>query len=288
MALNNPVVAIVGRANVGKSSLFNRLVGMRRSITHETAGTTRDAISGIVSWGAHHFWLVDTAGLKPSENELETHIQEQITEVATSADVIILTVDAGVMITNEDRQAAKLALKTGKPVILALNKIDTAAKGPADTFERLGIKTMVGTSAIHGQGTGDLLDEVIKYLKPMESPEEDNTLRLAILGRPNVGKSSLLNSLAGKQQALVSDIAGTTRDVNVISTKFHGRPVEFSDTAGLRRRGKIEGGIEKFSSLRTISAIAASDVCLLIIDATEPSAAQDQHIAGMVEEAGKG
>lgn len=288
MSTDNPVVAIVGRANVGKSSLFNRLIGQRRSIIDDNPGTTRDAISGIVSWGKHNFWLVDTAGLKRSAGELEDNIQEQIAQVATSADVVILAVDASTMITNEDREAAKLALKTGKPVILAMNKIDAAGKGQIDNFERLGVKVMVGTSAIHGRGTGDLLDEVVKHLKAAPKPEESNTLRLAFLGRPNVGKSSLLNSLAGKQQALVSDIAGTTRDVNIITTKYHGRPVEFSDTAGLRRRGKIDKGVEKFSSLRTLNAIANSDICLLIIDATEPSAAQDQHIAGMVEEAGKG
>jgi GTPase len=288
MAVNNPIVAIIGRANVGKSSLFNRLVGSRRAITDEQAGTTRDSISALVSWGKHNFWLVDTAGLKPSENELEESIQDQITAVSQGADVIILAVDATTMLTNEDTQAARMARKTGKPIILALNKNDAAKGMDKDEFSRLGITPMVPTSAIHGQGTGDLLDEIIKYLKPADKPEANDVLRLAILGRPNVGKSSLLNSLAGKQQALVSDIAGTTRDVNVISIKYHGRDIEFSDTAGLRRRGKIERGVEKFSSLRTISAVAGSDICLLVIDATEPSAAQDQHIAGLVEEAGKG
>ncbi len=288
MAVTNPIVAIIGRANVGKSSLFNRLVGGRRAITDDAPGTTRDAIYGLVDWGKHHFWLVDTAGLKPSQNELEENIQEQIATVADSADVIVLAIDATTMITSEDRKAAKMALKTGKPVILAISKIDAAKKREMDAFERLGVKIMVEVSAIHGQGTGDLLDEVIKFFKPVARPDESNTLRLAILGRPNVGKSSLLNALAGKQQALVSDVAGTTRDVNNITVKYHGRDIEFSDTAGLRRRGKIESGVEKFSSLRTLSAIDASDVSLLLIDASEPSVAQDQHIAGMVDDAGKG
>ncbi len=284
-----PIVAVVGRANVGKSTLFNRLVGSRQAITDDAPGTTRDAVYGLVDWGKYHFWLVDTAGIKPTENELEKNIRDQITEVAATADVIILVVDAAIMITNQDSEAATLALKTGKPVILALGKFDTAASsGPADNFAKLGIKTMVEVSAIHGRGTGDLLDEVTSKIKSSKAPDQSEALRLAILGRPNVGKSSLLNSLAGKQQALVSDIAGTTRDVNTINLRYHDRPLQIADTAGLRRRGKIEGGVEKFSTLRTLNAIAGSDVCILVIDATEPSVAQDHHIAGMVDEAGKG
>ncbi len=284
----NPIVAIIGRANVGKSTLLNRLSGTRKAIVDDRPGTTRDAVYSLVSWGKHNFWLADTAGLKASENELEASIREQIAQVADVAQVIIVAVDAAVIITNEDREAARMALKTGKPVILVLNKIDTAAKGVADEFIRLGITTIVPVSAIHGRGTGDLLDAIIGHLKPVEAPPTDNTLRLALLGRPNVGKSSLLNSLAGKQEAIVSDVAGTTRDVNTIALKYKTRPVEISDTAGLRRRGKIERGVEKFSSIRTLGAIDASDICVLLIDASELSVAQDQHIAGMVEEAGKG
>jgi GTP-binding protein len=285
---NNPIVAIIGRANVGKSTMLNRLAGSRTAIVDDRPGTTRDAVYALIHWGKHHFWLADTAGFKSAENELEQNIREQITQVADIAQVIILVVDAGIIITTEDREAARLALKTGKPVILAVNKIDTAAKGVADDFARLGVKAIVPVSAIQGQGSGDLLDQVIGHLKPVDAPPRDNILRLALLGRPNVGKSSILNSLAGKQQAIVSEIAGTTRDVNTISLKYKGREIEVSDTAGLRRRGKIERGVEKFSSLRTLGAVAESDICILVIDANELAVAQDQHIAGMVEESGKG
>ncbi len=291
MADATPIVAIIGRANVGKSSLFNRLIGARQAIIDDAPGTTRDANYGLVEWGKHQFWLVDTAGFKKAENELEISIREQIDQVAHTADVIIVAVDAGVMITTEDREAARMALKTTKPVVLALSKVDTTnTTGLADKFERLGIKPIVSVSAIHGRGTGDLLDAVTAHLKPTIDRQLSNTdsVKLALLGRPNVGKSSLLNSLAGKQQALVSDIAGTTRDVNNINVVYHGSKVQISDTAGLRRRGKVEPGVEKFSSLRTLSAIAESDICLLLIDATEASVAQDQHIAGLVEESGKG
>lgn len=287
MAVNNPIVAIVGRANVGKSSLFNRLVGSRTAITDDAAGTTRDPVQGLVSWGKHNFWLVDTAGLKTASDDLDELIQDQISEAAASADLILVVADASGMITDFDRQAAKLALKTRKPVILALNKVDAAGRGPGETWERLGIKDFVKVSAIHGQGTGDLLDLVVSQIKIAPKPSAE-ALRLSLLGRPNVGKSSLLNSLVGKQQAIVSAQAGTTRDTNIGKINYHNQPVEILDTAGLRRRGKIEPGVEKFSTLRTLASIEQSDVCALLIDATEPFTAGDQHIAGMVEEAGKG
>lgn len=287
-AKNNPIVAIIGRANVGKSTLFNRLVGTRRAIVDDAPGTTRDAVYKLVSWGKHNFWLADTAGLKRSENELEENIHDQINEVAGVAQVIILAVDADVMITNEDHEAAKMALKTRKPVILAVNKIDTTGGKVNPEFVRLGIKTIVPVSGIHGSGTGDLLDAVTGLLKPVEAPKEEQVVRLALLGRPNVGKSSILNSLAGKQQAIVSDVAGTTRDVNTVELKYKSQSLEVSDTAGMRRRGKVERGVEKFSNIRTLGAIETSDICVLVTDANEPSVAQDQHIAGLVEEMGKG
>lgn len=291
MAINSqklPLVAIVGRANVGKSTLFNRLVGTRQAITHDLAGTTRDSVYAPVEWGKHNFILVDTAGFKTSENALDIATAEQIESVAGAADLILVVVDAGNIITTEDRQAAKLALKTGRPVVLALNKIDTAAKGLADEFKKLGIKTIVEVSAVHGRGSGDLLDAIGAQVKAHAAAPIDNTITIALLGRPNVGKSSIMNSLAGKSRAIVSDRAGTTRDVKSIELKYKTQAIRILDTAGLRRSGKIEAGIEKFSTLRTIAAIAEADICVLIMDGTEPSVAGDQHIAGMVLEAGKG
>jgi GTP-binding protein len=283
-----PLVAIVGRPNVGKSSLFNRLVGSRHAITHETAGTTRDANYGAVEWNGQHFLLVDTAGLQKTDGELDLAVQEQIKEVAGIADMIVVVVDAGVMITEEDRQAARLALKTGKPVLLAINKIDTALNGHADEFIRLGITTQIETSAIHGRGSGDLLDAITAQIPAAEPPEEEPKITIALLGRPNVGKSSILNSLVGKQKAIVSETQGTTRDIGRTDLRYHSQTLEVLDTAGLRRRGKIEQGIEKYSSLRTLAAISQADICAVVIDASELSVAGDQHIAGQVVEAGKG
>jgi GTP-binding protein len=283
-----PVVAIVGRPNVGKSSLFNRLSGRRQAITHDTAGTTRDANYAGVEWNGQHFFLVDTAGLEKADGELNLKVQEQSAEVTGTADALLVVVDAGVMITDQDRTAARLALKTGKPVILAINKIDAATGGVADEFARLGAKTMIETSAIHGRGAGDLLDAITAAIPAAEAPEVEAVITLALLGRPNVGKSSILNSLVGKQQAIVSSAAGTTRDVANASLKYHGQTIQILDTAGLRRRGKIEAGVEKYSSLRTLAAIVHADVAAVIMDATEPSVAGDQHIAGLVTEAGKG
>jgi GTP-binding protein len=284
-----PLVAIIGRPNVGKSSLFNRLVGVRQAITHDSAGTTRDANYGALTWNGRHFLLVDTAGMQRGDRDsLEVAVQDQIEETAQVADLLVVVIDAGTMVTKEDQLAARLALGSGRPVLLAVNKIDTAGAGLVDAPERLGISPIVETSAIHGRGTGDLLDAITERIAATEEPEEEPVITLALLGRPNVGKSSLLNALAGKQQAIVSDRAGTTRDVGSIDIKYHNQTIRILDTAGLRRRGKIEGGIEKYSSLRTLAAIARADVCAVIMDAAELSVAGDQHIAGSVIDAGKG
>jgi GTPase len=282
-------VAIVGRPNVGKSSLFNRLVGARRAITHDSAHTTRNANIDQVSWQGHHFSLVDTAGLSKEGGEVEAQAQDQIRELAGSASVLVVAVDAATLPTTEDQTAARLALKSGKPVILVLSKSDTARGTVPDEWRRLGIATIVPVSAVHGTGTGDLLDAIIQHLPESPPPATEATpIKLALIGRPNVGKSSLLNSLVGKQKALVSGVPGTTRDIAYEEVRYKNQAIQLLDTAGLRRRGKIEAGVEKFSSLRTLAAITEADICVLVMDATEGNVAGDQNLAGHIIDAGKG
>jgi GTPase len=284
-----PLVAIVGRPNTGKSSLFNRLTQTRQAITHDTAGTTRDANYATTEWQGHAITLVDTAGLTKAEGEIELAAQDQVREIAGIADMLVVVVDAGGVITAEDQAAARLALKTGKPVVLALGKADTMGNAVIDEWRRLGISTIVAVSAIHGRGTGDLLDAISAAVKHVKKDEEvDPPLRLALIGRPNVGKSSLLNSLLGKQQAVVSSIGGTTRDINATQLKYHGRTLELIDTAGLRRPGKIERGIEKYSALRTLAAVRTADICFLVLDANDGVVASDLNLAGQIVEAGCG
>ncbi|MCA9324157.1 ribosome biogenesis GTPase Der [Candidatus Saccharibacteria bacterium] len=284
-----PIVAIVGRANVGKSSLFNALLGRREAIVANEPGTTRDSITAKAELeSGKQFWLVDTAGLKDAADAFELTIQDQITEAANSADIILVTVDGTTMITDEDRRVAKMAFKSGKKLILLVNKADKAKKEQVQAFEKLGIKPLIATSATQKKGF-DVLEEALEEVLPSASiVEADDRIRIALLGRPNVGKSSLYNALAKKQQAIVADRAGTTRDVNHTIIKYMGRELELLDTAGIRRSGKIEKGIEHFSVLRSLQAIEQADVCLLLVDANELSVALDQKIAGLIKEAGKG
>ena len=283
-----PTVAIVGRANVGKSSLFNRLVGEQQAIVAREAGTTRDSVIGKVGYRDHHFWLVDTAGLKMAEDEFEASIQEQIEEAADAADVILVVVESNAMVSDEDRTVAKKALKSKKPVILVVNKADLGDALPNEEFLRLGIRTIVRTSAEHNRGIDDVLEEVTDLIPPRHDLPNDNVLRIALVGRPNVGKSYLFNTLSAKQQAIVANVAGTTRDVNRTRVNYHQRPIELLDTAGIRRNGKQEVGIEKFSVLRSLQAIEQSDVCLLLMDVNELNVSLDQKLAGIIKEAGKG
>ncbi len=283
-----PTVAIVGRANVGKSSLFNRLVGTQQAIVAREAGTTRDAVFGRVSHHQHHFWLVDTAGLKKADDAFEATIQEQIEEAADAADVIIVVVEAPAMPGDDDRMVAKKALRSKKPTILVVNKSDKRDALPSEDFLQLGIKTIIRTSAEHSQGIGELLDTIIEHIPAKHDISDDNVLRIALIGRPNVGKSYLFNTLANKQQAIVSHLAGTTRDVNRVRIRYDQRSVELLDTAGIRRSGKIERGIEKFSVLRSLQAIEQADICLLVMEVGELNVALDQKLAGIIKEAGKG
>ena len=288
MASKLPTVAIIGRANAGKSSLFNRMVRAQQAIVAREAGTTRDSVLGRVSYHDHEFWLVDTAGLKDAADEFEATIQEQITEAADAADVILVVVDSTEYPGDEDRIVAKKALKSRKPVILVTNKADLKTSLPDDEYRRLGIKTIVRTSAEHNSGVTDVLNEIVELIPERHESVDDETLRVALIGRPNVGKSYLFNTLAGKQQAIVANVAGTTRDLNRVPIRYQGRSIELIDTAGIRRQGKQEVGIEKFSVLRTLQAIEESDVCFLLMDVNELSTALDQKLAGIIDEAGKG
>jgi GTP-binding protein len=283
-----PIVAIVGRTNVGKSSLFNAVLARREAIVAREEGTTRDSIWAIADYKEQSFWIVDTAGIKDPEDDFEFTIQEQVQQAADSADLIWVVIDAGSVISDEDRRVAKMALKTKKPVFLVVNKHDTNRKSNGIDFQRLGIKPILLTSATQNSGVEDLLEELITEIPAVEHYPDDDTLRIALLGRPNVGKSALFNALAKKQQAVVADRAGTTRDINRTTVKYEGQNVEIMDTAGIRRSGKIEKGIEKFSVLRTLSAIEQADICLLLMDANELHVSLDQKIAGMVKEANKG
>lgn len=288
MASKLPTVAIVGQANVGKSSLFNRLVRAKQAIVAREAGTTRDNVVGKVEYNKHEFWLVDTAGLKNPEDQFEASIQEQINDAIDVADVILVTVDSTLYPSNEDRLIAKKALQSQKPVILVVNKTDLRGSLPESEFKRLGIKDVISTSAEHNSGISELLGAISGLIPAQKETISDDILRIALIGRPNVGKSYLFNTLAGKQQAIVANVAGTTRDVNSVSLRYHGRTIELLDTAGMRKPGKQEVGIEKFSVLRTLQAIENSDICFLLMDVNEINTAADQRIAGIIDEMGKG
>ncbi len=288
MASKLPTVAIIGQANVGKSSLFNRMVRAQQAIVAREAGTTRDNVLGRVEHNYHQFWLVDTAGLKDPNDEFEASIQEQITEAAEAADVILVVIDGTQYVSDQDRLVAKKALKSKKPVILVVNKSDLKTRLPLDEFKRLGIKIILPTSAEHNQGIIPLLDEITEHIPAKSEETPDETLRIALIGRPNVGKSHLFNTLAGKQQAIVANIAGTTRDVNRVALRYGGRDIELLDTAGMRKPGKQEVGIEKFSVLRTLQAIEEADVCFLLMDVNELNTQLDQRLGGIIDEAGKG
>jgi len=295
MSKKLPIIAIVGRANVGKSSLFNSILERKEAIVAREAGTTRDSIMAKAEYthpdgDVSQFWIVDTAGIKDPADDFEFTIQEQILQAAESADVIWVVVEADIPITEEDRRVAKMALKSKKPVFLVVNKLDKAHKVGADLtlFMKLGIKDIYHTSTTQNRGIDDLLAGLALIIPQVSLREDDDRLHIALIGRPNVGKSSLFNSLAKKQQAIVADKAGTTRDVNRAIVRYHEREVELMDTAGIRRNGKVEVGIEKFSVVRALAAIEQSDVCFLLMDANELNVGLDQKIAGLVKESGKG
>lgn len=286
-----PVVAIIGQTNAGKSSLFNRLVRKSQAIVAREAGTTRDNVVGKVE---NQYILIDTAGLKEAEDEFESHIQDQIDDAVNSADMILIAMDSTKYPNHDDKLIAKKALKSGKPTMLLLNKADLGDALPETEFYSLGIKDPLRVSATTGVNLNELRGKILYELKQLgfntnnKAEKEDDTLKIALIGRPNVGKSSLFNSLAKKQQAIVANLSGTTRDINRTELKYKGQTIELLDTAGLRKPGKREVGIEKFSALRSLAAIEEADVCCLLIDSTEPHSKLDQSLAGEIAKAGKG
>ena len=288
MSKKVPIVAIVGRANVGKSSLFNAIIGRREAIVANEPGTTRDSIVAKATYGHKDFWIVDTAGMKDAADDFEFTIQEQILQAADSADIIMVVVEADIPVTEEDRRISKMILKTKKPVYLVINKSDKKGRQQPHVFRKLGIRDIFPTSTTQNTGIEDLLQSLSKQLPEATIDTDPNRIKLAILGRPNVGKSQLFNSLSKKQQAIVADRAGTTRDINRVIIKYNKQEIELLDTAGIRRSGKIEVGIEKFSVIRSLSAIEEADVCLLLMDVNELGTQLDQKIAGLIKEAGKG
>jgi GTP-binding protein len=291
-----PIVAIVGRPNVGKSTLFNRLIGERRAIVEDEPGTTRDRVYGTTDWGGVEFTVVDTGGLQ-DDQEVET---DSLTQIARNtrdqahvaigeADVIVFMVDVRAGINAGDHEVAQLLRRADKPTILVANKADSAARrDSAFEFYELGLGDPIPISSYHGTGTGDLLDRIVESLPEVEEEEVAEGPAIAVVGRPNVGKSRLLNALLGQERAIVSDVPGTTRDSLDTVVMWAGQPVTLIDTAGIRRRGRVDQGIEQYSVLRSMRAIDRSDVVLLVIDATEGFTAQDLHIAGYIAEQKKG
>ena len=289
--MSRPLVAIVGRPNVGKSMLFNKLVGQRLSIVEDTPGVTRDRLYASCEWRGRTFDLVDTGGIEPgTDSEILLFMREQAQIAIDAADVIILVTDIRTGVTAADEDVAAMLQRSRKPVVLAVNKADsTGATDPAlYEFYSLGLGDPIAVSAIHGHGTGEVLDECMKYFPPAEEDEaEDDTIKVAVIGKPNVGKSSLVNRILGEKRLIVSDVAGTTRDaVDTLVENQYGR-YTFIDTAGIRRKSKVEERVEKFSVMRAQLAIERADVCLILIDARDGVTDQDTKIAGLAHEAGK-
>ncbi len=297
-----PIVALVGRPNVGKSTLFNRLVGERRAVTHDIPGTTRDRLQGETFWNGIDFRIIDTGGIEiyqpkgvRDESPLAEGSKDFINEIKTQAliaideaDVIIMLVDNKQGVTGADEAIAEILRRTNKPVVVAANKAD-APNHYDDSFDfySLGVGQVVPVSAIHGIGVGDMLDVLVQHLREVlstfpESDEDEEHLNIAIVGRPNAGKSTLLNKLIGEDRAIVSNVAGTTRDAIDTTIQWHGQPVTIVDTAGIRRRGRVEPGVEQFSVIRAMAAIERCDVAILVIDAELGVTDQDEHIAGYV------
>ncbi|MCX7657670.1 MAG: ribosome biogenesis GTPase Der [Oscillospiraceae bacterium] len=287
-----PIVAVVGRPNVGKSTLFNKLIGKRLSIVEDTPGVTRDRIYSKCEWRNREFMLVDTGGIEPDSDDVILSQMRRQAEIAIEkADVIILVTDISAGVTANDFEVASMLMKSGKPIVLCVNKCDWIGEPPAELYEfyNLGLGDPFPVSAVHGHGTGDLLDEVFKYLPDEdESMDDSEYVKVAVIGKPNVGKSSLINRIAGEERVIVSDIAGTTRDaIDTVIENDKGKFI-FIDTAGIRKKSKVLEEIERYSVLRAYMAVDRSDVCVIVIDAQVGFTEQDSKVAGYAHEQGKG
>ncbi len=286
-----PLIAIVGRPNVGKSMLFNKLIGKRLSIVEDTPGVTRDRIYGESEWAGRKFRLVDTGGIEPNtDNQILAFMREQAQIAIDNADVIIFVTDIKTGLTASDQEVAGMLQRSRKPIVLAVNKMDSTGTIDPDFYEfyNLGLGDPVAISAVHGHGTGDLLDACFQYLPPDDSVEEDSdVVQVAIIGKPNVGKSSLTNKILGEQRVIVSNVAGTTRDAIDSYLENSCGKYNFIDTAGMRKKSKVDDTIEKYSVLRATMAIERSDVCLILIDAQDGVTEQDTKVAGLAHDAGK-
>ncbi len=288
-SMKKPVVALVGRPNVGKSTIFNRLVGHKVSIIEDTPGVTRDRIYGEVKHGNHSFHLIDTGGISLESDAFQDEIKMQVELAIDEADVVVFVVDAKEGLTSDDSVVKEMLMRSGKPVIVAMNKVDSKeSKNHVYDFYELGFETYIAVSGEQNEGIYDLLEEVTKDFPDVEEKEDNEILKLCVIGRPNVGKSSLVNALIGEEKVIVSDVAGTTRDAIDTPFTYHGQNCVVIDTAGMRKRGKIYENIEKYSYLRSMKAIDRANVCLIVIDAEAGIKEHDKHIAGYALEAGKG
>ena len=286
--MNVPVVALIGRPNVGKSALFNRIVGGQTAIVSEEAGTTRDRHFAEADWNGRSFWLVDTGGVTDDPRApMDVEIRRQVDQAIAEADLLLLIVDAKAGVHPTDARVVDMLREAQKPWLLVANKADDPTSTDFYEFYRLGAGDPIPVSAINGKNSGDLLDMIVEHM-PEGPAEEQNALRVAVIGRPNVGKSSFVNRLLGEERLVVSDVAGTTRDAIDTPMRYHDRTIVFIDTAGLRRQSKVEDGIEFYSALRTRRAIERADICLLMIDAVEGLHNQDLKIANLAWEAGRG